>query len=79
MLVYVGQGNMSPGPDNSGLLYSSLRSPDLHCRAIQGMYWSGENKALDTTNLTLLKDTVLEVVESWFGQESLSVVTLTCL
>ena len=77
MLVYIGQGNMSPGSDNNGLLYSSLTSPGLHCRVIQGVYWSGENKAPDTTNPTLLKDTVLEVVESWFGQESLSVVTLT--
>ena len=77
MLVYVGQGNMSPGSDNNGLLYSSLTSPGLHCRAIQSVYWSGDNKAPDTTNPTLLKDTVFEVVESWFGQESLSVVTLT--
>ena len=36
------------------------------------MYWSGENKAPDTINPTLLKDTVLEMVESSFGQESLS-------
>ncbi|GFW22927.1 transposable element Tcb2 transposase [Trichonephila clavipes] len=27
------------------------------------------NSALDTINPTLLKDTVIEVVESWFGQE----------
>ena len=43
------------------------------------MYWSGEKKAPDTTNPTLLKNTVLEMVESRFGQESLSVVTLTCM
>ncbi|GFU89796.1 uncharacterized protein TNCV_4132381 [Trichonephila clavipes] len=33
------------------------------------------NSALDTINPTLLKDTVIEVVESWFGQD-LSVATL---
>ena len=69
VLIYVGQGNMSSGPDNNGLLYSSLMSPSLHCRAIQDVSWSGENKA--PTNPTLLKDTVSEVVKSWFGQESL--------
>ncbi|GFS83291.1 HTH_Tnp_Tc3_2 domain-containing protein [Trichonephila clavipes] len=37
------------------------------------------NSALDTINPTLLKDTVIEVVESWFGQGSLSVATLTCM
>ena len=70
MFVYVGQGNMFPEPDNNGLLYNSLRSPGLHCRVIQVLivYWSGENKAPDTTNITLLKDTVSEVVESWFFQ-----------
>ncbi|GFW24690.1 DDE_3 domain-containing protein [Trichonephila clavipes] len=31
--------------------------------------------ALDTINPTLLKDTVIEVVESWFGQGSRSVAT----
>ncbi|GFV61443.1 HTH_Tnp_Tc3_2 domain-containing protein [Trichonephila clavipes] len=35
------------------------------------------NSALDTINPTLLKDTVIEVVESWFGQGSRSVATLT--
>ena len=71
VLVYTWQGKMSPGPDNNGSLYSSLTCPGLHCRAIQNVYWSGENKAPDTTNPTLLKDTVMEVVESWFGQKSL--------
>ncbi|GFW26350.1 HTH_Tnp_Tc3_2 domain-containing protein [Trichonephila clavipes] len=33
----------------------------------------------DTINPTLLKDTVIEVVESWFGQGSRSVATLTCM
>ncbi|GFT66425.1 HTH_Tnp_Tc3_2 domain-containing protein [Trichonephila clavipes] len=37
------------------------------------------NSALDTINPTLLKDTVIEVVESWFGQGSRSVATLTCM
>ncbi|GFW20024.1 HTH_Tnp_Tc3_2 domain-containing protein [Trichonephila clavipes] len=32
-----------------------------------------------TINPTLLKDTVIEVVESWFGQGSRSVATLTCM
>ncbi|GFU68834.1 uncharacterized protein TNCV_1548181 [Trichonephila clavipes] len=36
------------------------------------------NSALDF-NPTLLKDTVIEVVESWFGQGSRSVATLTCM
>ncbi|GFV67203.1 transposable element Tc3 transposase [Trichonephila clavipes] len=39
----------------------------------------GGNSALDTINPTLLKDTVIEVVESWFGQGSRSVATLTCM
>ncbi|GFT10540.1 uncharacterized protein TNCV_1942981 [Trichonephila clavipes] len=34
-----------------------------------------ENSALDTINPTLLKDTVIEVAESWFGQGSRSVAT----
>ncbi|GFT93558.1 HTH_Tnp_Tc3_2 domain-containing protein [Trichonephila clavipes] len=42
------------------------------------LIWSG-NSALDTINPTLLKDTVIEVVESWFEQGSRSVVTLTCI
>ena len=33
--VFVVQGNMSPGPDNDGLLYSSLTRPSLHYRAIR--------------------------------------------
>ncbi|GFX63520.1 HTH_Tnp_Tc3_2 domain-containing protein [Trichonephila clavipes] len=37
------------------------------------------NSALDTINPTLLKDTVIEVVESLFGQGSRSVATLTCM
>ncbi|GFW77560.1 HTH_Tnp_Tc3_2 domain-containing protein [Trichonephila clavipes] len=37
------------------------------------------NSALDTINPTLLKDTVIEVVESWFGQGSRSGATLTCM
>ncbi|GFV07618.1 HTH_Tnp_Tc3_2 domain-containing protein [Trichonephila clavipes] len=37
------------------------------------------NSALDTINPTLLKDTVIEVVEFWFGQGSRSVATLTCM
>ncbi|GFX43207.1 HTH_Tnp_Tc3_2 domain-containing protein [Trichonephila clavipes] len=37
------------------------------------------NSALDTINPTLLKDTVTEVVESWFGQGSRSVATVTCM
>ncbi|GFX85670.1 HTH_Tnp_Tc3_2 domain-containing protein [Trichonephila clavipes] len=37
------------------------------------------NNALDTINPTLLKDTVIEMVESWFGQGSRSVTTLTCM
>ncbi|GFU35153.1 HTH_Tnp_Tc3_2 domain-containing protein [Trichonephila clavipes] len=37
------------------------------------------NSALDTINPTLLKDTVIEVVESWFGQGSRSVATLSCM
>ncbi|GFX33887.1 HTH_Tnp_Tc3_2 domain-containing protein [Trichonephila clavipes] len=37
------------------------------------------NSALDTINPTLLKDTVIEVVESWFGQGSRLVATLTCM
>ncbi|GFU73468.1 HTH_Tnp_Tc3_2 domain-containing protein [Trichonephila clavipes] len=37
------------------------------------------NSALDTINPTLLKDTVIEVVESWFGKGSRSVATLTCM
>ncbi|GFV66432.1 transposable element Tcb2 transposase [Trichonephila clavipes] len=37
------------------------------------------NSALDTINPTLLKDTVIEMVESWFGQGSRSVATLTCM
>ena len=80
VLFYIEQGNISPGPDrdNNGFLYSSLTSPILLCRAIQRMYWSGKNKAPYTTYPTLLKETVLEVVGSRFGKESLSVVTLKC-
>lgn len=33
------------------------------------MFWSGENKGPDNTNITLLKDTVIKVVEimAWVG------------
>ena len=48
VLVYVGQGIMSPGPDNNGLLYYLLTNPGLHCNAIQGVCWSEEIKAPDT-------------------------------
>ena len=46
------------GNDGTTMEYSSLTNPSLHCRAIQGIYWSGENEAPDTTNPRLLKDTV---------------------
>ena len=62
--LLTGQENMSPGPEKNGLLHSALTSPGLHGRAIQAMYWSGEEMAPDITNPTWLKGTVLEVVES---------------
>ncbi|GFV11495.1 hypothetical protein TNCV_3374161 [Trichonephila clavipes] len=55
-------------------------SPDLQWRVIQASTDLEEmNSALDTINPTLLKDTVIEVVESWPGQGSRSVATLTCM
>ncbi|GFX91736.1 paired domain-containing protein [Trichonephila clavipes] len=77
--AYAGQENMFLGRSNNGLLCCSQTSPDLQWRVIQGVYGSGGNSALDTINPTLLKDTVIEVVESWFGQGSRSVATLTCM
>ncbi|GFV84694.1 uncharacterized protein TNCV_4296761 [Trichonephila clavipes] len=62
--AYLGQENTFPGLDNSdGILYSLQTSPDLHWRAIQDVYSSGENEAPDIINPTLLKDIVIEVVE----------------
>ncbi|GFT87165.1 uncharacterized protein TNCV_3473971 [Trichonephila clavipes] len=73
--AYAGQENMFLGRSNNGLLCCSQTSPDLQWRVIQGVYRSGGNSALDTINPTLLKDTVIEVVESWFW----AVATLICM
>ncbi|GFX50535.1 DDE_3 domain-containing protein [Trichonephila clavipes] len=77
--AYLGQENTFTGPDSDGLLYSLQTSPDSHWRAIQNVCSAGENEAPDIIYPTLLKDTVTEVVEQWFGQGSNSVVKLTCM
>ncbi|GFU15763.1 transposable element Tcb2 transposase [Trichonephila clavipes] len=58
---------------------ASTTSPDSQWRAIQNVCSSGGNEAPNIINPTLLKDIVIEVVEQGFGQESPSVVALTCL
>ncbi|GFX30632.1 DDE_3 domain-containing protein [Trichonephila clavipes] len=65
--AYLGQENTFPGPDSDGLLYSLQTSPDLHWRAIQDVCSAGKNEASDIINPTLLKDTVTDMVEQWFG------------
>ncbi|GFT72733.1 uncharacterized protein TNCV_756261 [Trichonephila clavipes] len=77
--VYLGQENTCPGPDSDGLLYSLQTSPYSHWRAIQDVCSDKGNEAPDIINPTLLKDTVTEVVEQWFGQGSHLVVTMICM
>ncbi|GFX85193.1 DDE_3 domain-containing protein [Trichonephila clavipes] len=77
--AYFGQENMFPGPDSDGLLYSLQTSPDSHWRAIQDVCTAGGNETSVIINPTLLKDTVIEVMEQGFGKGSHSVVTLTCI
>ncbi|GFV57912.1 hypothetical protein TNCV_1599041 [Trichonephila clavipes] len=62
---FAGQENMFLGRSNNGRYL--LRFPDLQWKLIQAST-DLENSALDSINPTLLKDTVIEVVESWFGQ-----------
>ncbi|GFT45283.1 HTH_Tnp_Tc3_2 domain-containing protein [Trichonephila clavipes] len=44
-----------------------------------GLCSTERNEAPDIIHPTLLKDTVTEMVEQWFGQGSHSLVTLTCM
>ncbi|GFX71662.1 uncharacterized protein TNCV_2696501 [Trichonephila clavipes] len=76
--AYAGQENMFLGRSNNGLLCCSETSPDFTMESDSGRLLIWRNSA-NTINPTLLKDTVIEVVESWFGQGSRSVVTLTCM
>ncbi|GFX38018.1 uncharacterized protein TNCV_3836171 [Trichonephila clavipes] len=61
--TYLGQENTFPGPNSDALLYSLQTSPNSHWRAIQDVCSSGGNEAPEIINLTLLKDTVIELVE----------------
>ncbi|GBM59808.1 hypothetical protein AVEN_10016-1 [Araneus ventricosus] len=79
VLVYVGQESTLPDPGSNGPLYSSQMSSYLLWSVILIVYCYGENKVSDTINLTLLKDTVKEEVESWFGLEPLWMFTLSSM
>lgn len=53
-------GKRARYPDNNRILYSSQTSTDLLCRVIQIVCWSGENNVPHKTNVTLLKDMIIE-------------------
>lgn len=68
--LYVRRESTLPEPNCIVLLYSSQTSAGLLWREIKVMCF-GKNKAPDTMNATLSKDTIIEEVASWFWLESL--------
>ena len=53
------------------------RTPFLDKTVID--FSSGRNKALDIINLTLLIDTITDVIKSWLGEGSHLVVKIICM
>ncbi|GIY21279.1 hypothetical protein CEXT_366341 [Caerostris extrusa] len=75
MPIFVRQESTLLGSDNNGLAYS-LQSSLGFSVVIPVVYWHRENKESYTTNLSLLKDTMIDEVENTVLAEIL--VTLNC-
>lgn len=61
MSICFDQENMLPVLDSNELMYFSQTSQVFFWKVIQVMCFTGENKKIGTTNLTLLKFPVMEV------------------